>query len=449
MNSIVVVRWHRRLWAAVSVLLAATLAGCGGGDGTVAVPEASATIGAAGGTLAGPDGMQIIVPPGALSAPTAIRIARTAVGAPQVDPDGYTPAGPVYEVTPHGLSFNLPVTIRMPAAAMSGAEASNVFAASPGEDWRVLESTLANGQASWDTLSFSWFQLAACYPDPNDPYTCAWPRIVPRLTAANATAAAQIIDGLNQKVWRITQATSLRMALSLTAAADCVRSPRVTVRPRIATNTGADFGDAVFDQDVIMLADPANPKLARQTVNWDFSLSSADNGTKWFSVQFSCERLNTGRRQSISGDAVFLVDAAPTPPLPAFTAPPADASVVAPEAATFTVAATGVPEPSVQWQRSIDDGATWSDIVGATAAIYTTPATTLADNGSLFRAVASNAGGSATSASARLGVVAPTGGSWHAALTVAAGGLNFHPSVGFDGNGRALAVWMPNRPAAA
>ena len=57
---------------------------------------------------------------------------------------------------------------------------------------------------------------------------------------------------------------------------------------------------------------------------------------------------------------------------------------------TFTVFATGT-SPTVQWQRSTDNGTNWSDIAGATASIYTTPNLALSENNSKYRAIANAA----------------------------------------------------------
>lgn len=108
---------------------------------------------------------------------------------------------------------------------------------------------------------------------------------------------------------------------------------------------------------------------------------------------------------SVTSGVTTLSVTAP-PMTPAFSLQPQAASVTAPNTATFTVAVTGQPAPTVQWQRSSNAGATYSDIAGATAASYTTAATTLADSGALFRARASNSAGSATSTAATLTVAA-------------------------------------------
>ncbi len=86
------------------------------------------------------------------------------------------------------------------------------------------------------------------------------------------------------------------------------------------------------------------------------------------------------------------------PTAPSITGHPASATVTAPATATFTVSASGTAPLSYQWQKN---GAA---IGGATAASYTTPATSTADSGSTFRCVVTNSAGSATSNNATLTV---------------------------------------------
>jgi hypothetical protein len=87
---------------------------------------------------------------------------------------------------------------------------------------------------------------------------------------------------------------------------------------------------------------------------------------------------------------------------PAITAQPTDQRVVVGLMATFAVTATGTAPLSYQWQKGT------TPISGATAASYTTPATTLVDDGSSFQVVVSNSAGSVTSNSAMLTVAAGT-----------------------------------------
>ena len=100
-----------------------------------------------------------------------------------------------------------------------------------------------------------------------------------------------------------------------------------------------------------------------------------------------------------------LLTVGPAPAIPTFSANPADQSVFAPATATFTVAAGGVPAPTLQWQ--VSTGGAFTNIPGATGTVYTTAATSGADHGNRYRAVATNASGSATSTAATLNVTVP------------------------------------------
>jgi len=90
------------------------------------------------------------------------------------------------------------------------------------------------------------------------------------------------------------------------------------------------------------------------------------------------------------------------PAAPVITAEPHDATVRFGEHATFTVRASGSPKPTYQWQVATDGG-TFTDIAGATRDRVTVTSS-LADDGSGYRAVVTNASGSVTSSAALLEV---------------------------------------------
>ena len=77
---------------------------------------------------------------------------------------------------------------------------------------------------------------------------------------------------------------------------------------------------------------------------------------------------------------------------------PSNVSVTVGQSATFSVVASGTAPLTYQWKRN------GSNISGATAASYNTPATVIGDNGATFTVVVSNSAGSATSTSATLSV---------------------------------------------
>lgn len=96
--------------------------------------------------------------------------------------------------------------------------------------------------------------------------------------------------------------------------------------------------------------------------------------------------------------------------LPAIVTQPTAQSVTAPGLATFVVSATGSPAPTYQWQRNPGGSGTFTDIVGALSASYTTPATSVtggaANNGDTYRCIVANQVGSVTSSTAFLTVTA-------------------------------------------
>jgi LPXTG-motif cell wall-anchored protein len=85
------------------------------------------------------------------------------------------------------------------------------------------------------------------------------------------------------------------------------------------------------------------------------------------------------------------------------TTNPTDQTVDGGDPVTFTSAATGSPNPTVQWQVSTDGGTTWTDRPGATATTLTIT-TTAGDNGNRYRAVFTNAAGNDVSSAAVLTV---------------------------------------------
>jgi hypothetical protein len=101
---------------------------------------------------------------------------------------------------------------------------------------------------------------------------------------------------------------------------------------------------------------------------------------------------------SLAGCNGATYNGAGKPVAPAITAEPANQTVTAGQTATFNVTATGTAPLSYQWQLNA------ADIPGATAASYTTPVTTTANSGEMFRVVVSNSAGNVTSNSATLTV---------------------------------------------
>ncbi len=88
------------------------------------------------------------------------------------------------------------------------------------------------------------------------------------------------------------------------------------------------------------------------------------------------------------------------------TSSPSNQSVCAGATANFSVAATGSPAPTIQWQVSTNGGVTFNNIAGATSATYSFTAT-VANDASIYQAVLVNACGTSFTTPALLSVNTP------------------------------------------
>lgn len=425
-----------RIWQALwATALALSLAACGDDEAAQpAAPTAAATLGAAGGTLVGPDGVELVVPPGALSADTELRITKTSAGAPGL-PSEASATTPVYEFTPHGLLFAKPVTLRMPFTPPTGAAAADIFMAGPGGEWSPVEAVIADGKAEWQRTSLSFGAGLACVISGGntDPFACVWPTLGAALSATPSAA----LESLSSRHWRVTQTATLHFDVRVTAARDCA-DPRLVVT-RLAPGQPAQ---QLVDAALALSPNPTDATRSVATYAHDLPLAHTDSGNIWLNHRFECTR--PGQATAYASQQVLIqvdIPAPSTDVAPAVVTAPQDVTVTAPAAATFSAAASGSPAPSVQWQRSGDGGNTWSDIAGATATSYTTGTTSAADNGARFRAVFSNTAGSVNSASATLTVITLTGPQ-ASVLRPTDGAPGAGAIVAAASGGRFLAVWV-------
>lgn len=148
------------------------LAACGGGDGdedqggAAGTQPAPSGIGAAGGTVQGPNGSKVVIPSGALAVVTEIAVDQSSANAPPL-PAGLTPIGQMFAFTPHGTTFAVPVTVTMPfdpASVPAGATPA-LFKTNSQNQWeKVVNATFGAGSVSGQVTSFSNFQ-AVTDPD--------------------------------------------------------------------------------------------------------------------------------------------------------------------------------------------------------------------------------------------------------------------------------------------
>ena len=112
---------------------------------------------------------------------------------------------------------------------------------------------------------------------------------------------------------------------------------------------------------------------------------------------------NEPASQAVAPQAVAPQAVAPQAVAPVITMQPANVSVYPGNGASFSASASGNPIPSVQWQISTDGGSAWQDIAGASTASYVL-VPYAAENDDEYRAVFTNAVGSATTNAATLTV---------------------------------------------
>jgi len=238
-----------------------------------------------------------------------------------------------------------------------------------------------------------------------------------------------------------TTGTATSAAATLTVNAAAV-APTITTQPANQTVTG---GQTAAFTVVAGGTAPLNYQWQKNSVNIAGATSAsyttpatttADSGST-----FAVVVTNTAGTVTSSA-ATLTVNAAAV--APTITTQPANPTVTAGQAATFTVVAGGTAPLSYQWQKNS------VNIAGATSASYTTPATTTSDSGSTFDVVVSNTAGTVTSSAATLTVnaapVAPSITTQPASQTVAAGQTAFF-SVAATGTAPLAYQWQKNSVA--
>jgi hypothetical protein len=192
-----------------------------------------------------------------------------------------------------------------------------------------------------------------------------------------------------------TAGTATSAAATLTVSAVPV-APTITAQPANQTVTAGQT--ATFVVAATGTA-PLNYQWQKNGVNIAGATSAsyttpvtttADNGATFAAVVSNTAGTVT------SATALLTVNVAVV--APTITTQPVNQTVTAGQTASFSVTATGTAPLNYQWQKN------GANIAGATSASYTTPATTISDNGATFAAVVNNTAGSATSAAATLTV---------------------------------------------
>ena len=125
------------------------------------------------------------------------------------------------------------------------------------------------------------------------------------------------------------------------------------------------------------------------------TIGTITNGVINFSFAANATASTRTAHITVLGQQITVTQAANVAPV-VTTNPPSTVNLDVGDTATPTAAASGSPAPTVQWQLSTDGGATFNNIGGATSTTLTIGPAVAGQNGNEFRAVFTNASGSAT-----------------------------------------------------
>jgi hypothetical protein len=255
-----------------------------------------------------------------------------------------------------------------------------------------------------DTVTFT--AAASGYPTP----TVQWQRStdgggsftnIAGATSTTYSFTAALGDNGNQYRAVFTNSTT---SATTTAAALSVNEPPAFTSAATATFVAGAAGSFTITTSGV----PTVMSIA-ETGTLPAGLSYVDNGNGTATIS-GTPAAGTGGTYTVTLTAVNGVTPNGTQNLtvqvnqaPAITTNPSDQTVNPGSSVSFTAAASGVPTPTVQWQRSTDGGGSFSNIAGATSTTYTFT-TAAGDDGNEYRAVFTNSASSATTTAASLRV---------------------------------------------
>lgn len=214
----------------------------------------------------------------------------------------------------------------------------------------------------------------------------------------------------NGRRYRVTISNSAGSVTSQVATLGVKAEPVTPTAPTVTTQPAAVSVKAPAAA-TFSVAVSGNPT---PTVQWQTSATNSSNPADWtdisgandltYRIASTTNGLSGYYRAKVSNSVdtaysqaakLTVTDADVAPKI---TTQPANQTVTVGAQATFTVAASGTPTPTIQWQVSSNGGSTWANITGANSATYSF--TTSAVGTSQYRAVASNGVGTAANSNA-------------------------------------------------
>ncbi|MBA3699599.1 MAG: immunoglobulin domain-containing protein [Planctomycetes bacterium] len=194
-------------------------------------------------------------------------------------------------------------------------------------------------------------------------------------------------------------ATSDGATLTVTPSIPTVSTTAIS---GITTTSAASGGNVTLDGGAAITArgvcwsTTTNPTTANNatsdgtgTGTYTSTMTGLTPGTTYYVRAYATNSAGTDYGSQISFKAYQV---------PTITTQPASQSKIVGQTATFSVTANGTPTPTYQWRKN------GTNISGATATSYTTPALVIGDHSALYSVVVTNAAGATPSSDATLTV---------------------------------------------
>lgn len=257
----------------------------------------------------------------------------------------------------------------------------------------VVPALFSGAQVSAISVAFD-LRLGGGSGTPADGFSFNWAPGLPDGTAANAETGA-------------FNSTGLAIAFKIYAGNG---SPYIGIRwkgvsvastllPYSDLDTGVDY------RKVLLRVDPDGKLYLAYGERIFYNGLQLPNYTFLPNAKYGLYGRTGGENDNQWFDNVQIQATQSSGPLSVATQPVATTVLVG-DPAGFTVGLSDPNGATYQWQKQ-SSGGSFTNIPGATSSSYTTPPTTLADNGALFRVNATGPSGSATSSNALLTVVPP------------------------------------------
>jgi len=421
-------------WRCVLLAIAVCVSACGGGgDDASSDPAASSPVSSPVGpaqtetvVITGTDGASVSVPPGAAqSVPVLIQITQSSTGAPAL-PTTTTTAGAIYEITPHGAAFSVPVEVAIPfdPTRVTADGRPILLKAEPGGAWTAITDVRVDGGLLRATIAdFSYFTVANC--ESYAASTCdigSSAKIQIAAPTVSSAAGSMLLPppagASTSTVGVLNGFAHLQLAVQFSVDAECMAGYVRDFTVQLLTPTTVTSDDrAKSSIYATQVYTPENRNfvihrtrffhgvlLADATVMFDFpSGAVAAQGGEVFHARIDCNAIAFKNYQLDAGPVRLLSN---LPPLPAadttiqqylynaevanplkIVQAPQDLSVALGQTASFFVTAIDLGNVSYQWERSDDGGFTWLVMAGERGAHYALVNARETDSGAKFRAV--------------------------------------------------------------